>query len=138
MLCLVAYRQNALNVVDSNKILLYFLVLLFYNMGPQCSCNVHGGMFITRTTCQIHSKAHFIQWHNFSVSRGKLWRRTYLRLYLWLSYTAGMRFPSDQNFRNFQDGCIWHGNLLWKYPENPRIDEFPECEPFNQKSRKFR
>lgn len=43
------------------------------------------------------------------------------------------RSPFNQIFLNFRNGEKWWGNFLWKFRENPKIVEFPKCEPINRK-----
>lgn len=97
-------------------------------------------MFITWTTCQVHSNAHFTDYFAFqSVSQSKLWRRAFLKLYFWLFYIVAMRFPFDQNFRNFRNGCIWHGNpRIWWISKMRTIEaKIPEIPATNSNETKI-
>lgn len=120
----MAYRRNAWNVVDSNKILLYFLVWLFK----------------TWTQCFSQCAFHWLS-TLFLVSRSKLWRRALLKLYLWLLYIVVMGFPLtlDQNFRNFRNGCIWQGNrrILWMSKIRTIQAKIPEIPVTNSNETKI-
>ena len=46
--------------------------------------------------------------------------------------------PFDQKFRNFQNEIEWYGNFQEKFAKILETVEFPKCQSFNGKFRKFR
>jgi hypothetical protein len=77
--------------------------------------------------------------------------QTRLSKYYWLKLVYGFPdeltqglakdygcFPFNEKFENFRNGGKWYDNFLGKFPEIPKIVEFPKCEPFNRKFRKLR